>query len=83
MVEDEIECRKIIYEQYYSNLTTGIEEQIKKVIIAKAKDNKCLIFSRATIICGIQRKLLVPNLIIMPIDYRIYWLLCYMKKLVY
>lgn len=50
MVEDEIECRKIIYEQYYSNLTTGIEEQIKKVIIAKAKDNKCLIFSRAAII---------------------------------
>ena len=37
MVEDEIECRKIIYEQYYSNLTTGIEEQIKKVIIAKAR----------------------------------------------
>lgn len=50
-VEDEIECRKIIYEQYYGDLTTDAEEQIKKDIIAKAKeDNKCLISSRAAII---------------------------------
>lgn len=49
-VEDEIECRKIIYEQYYGDLTADAEEQIKKDIIAKAKDNKCLISSRAAII---------------------------------
>lgn len=49
-VEDEIECRKIIYKQYYGDLTTDAEEQIKQDIIAKAKDNKCLIFSRAAII---------------------------------
>lgn len=49
-VEDEIECRKIIYEQYYGDLTTDSEEQIKKDIIAKAKDNKCLISSWAAII---------------------------------
>lgn len=40
MVEDEIECRKIIYEEYYGDLTTDAEEQIKKDIIAKAMDNK-------------------------------------------
>ena len=49
-VEDEIECRKIIYEQYYGDLTTAAEEQIKKEIIAKSKDNKCLISSRSAII---------------------------------
>ncbi|WP_456156238.1 class I SAM-dependent methyltransferase [Veillonella sp.] len=49
-VEDEIECRKIIYEQYYGDLTADAEEQIKKDIIAKAKDNKCLSSSRAAII---------------------------------
>lgn len=49
-VEDEIECRKIIYEHYYGDLTADTEEQIKKDIIAKAKDNKCLISSRAAII---------------------------------
>ena len=49
-VEDEIECRKIIYEQYYGDLTPTAEEQIKKEIIAKSKDNKCLISSRSAII---------------------------------
>ena len=49
-VEDEIECRKIIYEQYYGDLTPAAEEQIKKEIIAKSKDNKCLISSRSAII---------------------------------
>ena len=34
-VEDEIECRKIIYEQYYGDLTPAAEEQIKKEIIEK------------------------------------------------
>lgn len=48
-MEDEIECRNIIYEQYYGDLTTDAEEKIKKDIIAKA-NNKCLIFSRAAII---------------------------------
>jgi len=50
MVEDEIECRKIIYEQYYGDLTPAAEKQIKKEIIAKSKDNKCLISSRSAII---------------------------------
>ena len=49
-VDDEIECRKIIYEQYYGDLTPEAEEQIKKEIIAKSKDNKCLISSRSAII---------------------------------
>ena len=49
-VDDEIECRKIIYEQYYGDLTPAAEEQIKKEIIAKSKDNICLISSRSAII---------------------------------
>lgn len=49
-VEDEIECLKIIYKQYYGDLTLVAEEQIKKEIIAKSKDNICLISSRAAII---------------------------------
>lgn len=49
-MEDEIECRKIIYEQYYGDLTADVEEQIKKDITAKVKDNTCLISSRAAII---------------------------------
>lgn len=56
-VEDEIECRKIIYEQYYGDLTTDAEEQIKKDIIAKAKYNKCLISSRAAIIWWNPKKI--------------------------
>ena len=50
MVEDEIECRKIIYEQYEGDLTPEAEEQIRKEVIARSKDNKCLISSRSAVI---------------------------------
>ena len=50
MVEDEIECRKIIYEQYEEDLTPEVEEQIRKEVIARSKDNKCLISSRSAVI---------------------------------
>ena len=43
MVEDKIECREIIYEQYNGDLTVDAEAQIKKDLIAKVKNNKCLI----------------------------------------
>lgn len=42
-VEDKIECREIIYEQYNGDLTVDAEAQIKKDLIAEVKNNKCLI----------------------------------------
>ena len=48
-VEAEIECRKIIYEQYDGDLTPEAEAKIRKDVMASAIDNKCLISSRAAI----------------------------------
>ena len=60
MVEDEIECRKIIYEQYEGDLTSEAEEQIRTEVITRAKDNKCLISSRSAVIWWSPRETVSP-----------------------
>lgn len=49
-VEDEIQCRKIIYEQYEQDMTAEAEEKIRQEVLAKAKDGMCLISSRSAVI---------------------------------
>ena len=61
MVEDEIECRKIIYEQYEGDLTPEAEEQIRKEVIARSKDNKCLISSRSAVIWWNPKEIVSPR----------------------
>ena len=61
MVEDEIECRKIIYEQYEENLISVVEEQIRKEVITRSKDNKCLISSPTAVIWGSSKEGVTPK----------------------
>ncbi|BEU86603.1 class I SAM-dependent methyltransferase [Selenomonas sp. TAMA-11512] len=49
-VADEIECRKIMYEQYEADLTPEAEEKIRREVEARAKDGMCLITSRSAVI---------------------------------
>lgn len=49
-IEDEIRCRKIMYEQYNQDLTLEIENEIAQSAIARAINGKCLVESRSAVI---------------------------------
>ena len=49
-VADEIECRKLMYEQYEQDLNPEAEEKIRREVMAGAKDGTCLIVSRSAVI---------------------------------
>ena len=49
-VADEIECRKLMYEQYEQDLNSEAEEKIRREVTAGAKDGMCLIVFRSAVI---------------------------------
>ena len=58
---DEIACRKLMYEQYEQDLTPEAEENIRREVIAGAKDGMCLIASRSAVICWDPREVVLKN----------------------
>lgn len=58
---DEIACRKLMYEQYEQDLTPEAEENIRREVIAGAKDGMCLIASRSAVICWDPREVVLKK----------------------
>ena len=56
-VADEIECRKLMYEQYEQDLNPEAEEKIRREVMAGAKDGTCLIVSRSAVILWNPREI--------------------------
>lgn len=58
---DEIACRKLMYEQYEQDLTPEAEENIRREVIAGAKDGMCLIATRSAVIWWDPREVVLKK----------------------
>lgn len=60
-IVDEIACRKLMYEQYEQDLTLEAEENIRREVVAGAKDGMCLIASRSAVIRWDPREVVLKD----------------------